>query len=481
MILMKHGLLNFIRTYLPIVLLTLWVALTCVWKVPWLKEKANDEEPTMHEVLLLSSGQDKPRSIAYEAQLYLPLREGKEGCPELMLYFAKDTLARYQAGDVVLLRTQLEEGRGYVPKGCSARLEHLKTSEMPWKVRLRYVSLRAREGLENRLERWITDEENLALTESLLLGDRRRLQPDQRNAFADAGAMHVLAVSGLHVGIILGIVMWLVTCGGLLVIRWEKYHLRRLQRLLALVLIWGYAFLTGMSVSVMRSALMFSFLPLGSLHKETKLRYNRLAAAALIILVIDPSAIGSPSFLLSFGAVLSIMYYYPRWRRLWPYREYTDEVRKRMLQLFYFVRDLLLVSLAAQIGTLPFTLLFFGQSANWFALTNIIILPLAQIALMPLGIAALASSFLPLEWLTESLMWLTDKAAWLMNGSVRWVQSLPGATTYITVTPLMTVLMIAAIVCLTVSIRLKGWKKWTAMALGAGCLMGLLLVYNAVL
>jgi len=473
---MKHGILNYIRTYLSIVLLTLWVALTCVWKVPWLKEKANDEEPTMHEVLLLSSGQEKPRSIAYEAKLY---QDGEY--PELMLYFAKDTLAKYQAGDVVLVRTQLEDGRGYVPTGCSARLAHLRALEMPWKDATRFVSLRTREGLEKRLERWITDEENLALTESLLLGDRRRLQPDQRNAFADAGAMHVLAVSGLHVGIILGIVMWLVTCGGLLVIRWEHYHLRRLQRLLAVVLIWVYAFLTGMSVSVMRSALMFSMLPMGKLHQESKLKYNRLAAAALIILVINPSAIGSPSFLLSFGAVLSIMYYFPRWRALAPYREYDDKWKQKALAAYEYVRDLLLVSLAAQIGTLPFTLLFFGQSANWFALTNIIILPLAQIALMPLGIAALASSFLPFSWLTEALMWLTDKAAWLMNGSVRWVQGLPGATTYITVTPLMTCLLIAAIVCLTASIRLKGWKKWTAMALGAGCLLSLLLVYNAVL
>lgn len=352
---------------------------------------------------------------------------------------------------------------------------------MPWKDATRFVSLRTREALEKRLERWITDDKDFALTESLLLGDRRRLQPDQRNAFADAGAMHVLAVSGLHVGIILGIVMWLVTCGGLLVIRWEHYHLRRLQRLLAVVLIWVYAFLTGMSVSVMRSALMFSMLPMGKLHQETKLKYNRLAAAALIILVLDPSAIGSPSFLLSFGAVLSIMYYFPRWRALVPYREYDDKWKQKALATYEYVRDLLLVSVAAQIGTLPFTLLFFGQSANWFALTNIIILPLAQIALMPLGIAALASSFLPFGWLTEALMWLTDKAAWLMNGSVRWVQSLPGATTYITVTPLMTSLMIAAIVCLTASIRLKGWKKWTAMASGAACLIGWLLAYSRVI
>lgn len=480
--------LDFLRRYLPVVLLIMWVVVVGVFGLQK-KVSFSEEAPSMHAVLLISEPSEKPRSMAYEAVVLDCDQSSLEGnfingdkpyfSQDALLYFTKDTAKQYSAGDVVVCRTQIEQGRGFVRYGESTRIESRSAAEIGWtEGKLRFLALRARDALEKRLEKYITDEEELALTESLLLGDRRKLKENQRYAFQDAGAMHVLAVSGLHVGIILGIVMWMLTLGGRVVIRWENYRLRRLQKWLALGLIWGYAFLTGMSVSVMRSALMFSFLPLGELHKESPLKYNRLAVAALIILLINPSALVSPSFLLSFSAVLAIMYYCPRWKKRLPHLRAHSAVGKRVIKMGEYVENLLLMSLAAQIGTLPFTLLFFGQSANWFFLTNLLVLPLAEYGLMPFGIAALAASYLPFGWLTSVLMWITDRAAWLMNMSVRWVQELPGATSFFTFNPVMCALLVCIIISLSAALRLRGWKKWTAMIVAALSACGFLIIYS---
>ena len=244
------------------------------------------------------------------------------------------------------------------------------------------------------------------------------------------------------------------------------------------MLIWAYAFLTGMSVSVMRSALMFSFMPLGNLHKESPTKYNRLAMAALIILLIDPSAISSPSFLLSFSAVWAIMYYFPRWREfLHKKTEGNNGWQRAWLSLRHWAVDLIAVSVAAQIGTLPFSLLFFGQSANYFLLTNIIVLPLAQYLLMPLSIASLAVSYLPFDGLSRLLMLLAGESAWWMDRGVRWVQSLPGATTFITFSPLLTILLIALIISITISFRMQGWKRWIILSVAAIIAAAMLTTY----
>ena len=504
--------LEFFRRHTPVVLLAVWIAVSCIWEVPWQPVSPSDEAETMHEVLLLSDGLEKPRSVAYDAVL---LDSGGWPRPELLLYFPKDSL-RYKAGDVVIAIAKLEEGKGFVRSGYSALLEKRAEADAGWRAgrhigwtegKLRFYSLRLRSNLEDRLEKLLYDRKNgrqegfspdeneenrwftwerdaekraavVGLIESLLLGDRRQLQPDQRYAFADAGAMHILAVSGLHVGIIAAIVLWLLTLGNRIVIPWQYYHLRRLQRLVAILLIWAYAFLTGMSISVMRSALMFSFMPLGNLHKESPTKYNRLAMAALIILLIDPSAISSPSFLLSFSAVWAIMYYFPRWREfLQKETEGKNGWQRAWLSLRHWAVDLIAVSVAAQIGTLPFSLLFFGQSANYFLLTNIIVLPLAQYLLMPLSIASLAVSYLPFDGLSRLLMQLAGESAWWMDRGVRWVQSLPGATTFITFSPLLTILLIALIISITISFRMQGWKRWGILSVAAIIAAAMLTTY----
>ena len=477
--------IHLLRRHIPIWLLAIWVVVIMVLPIPWRATPLTDSSPAMHEVILLSSGTDKLRSIAYEAVLLDSSAALIQ--PELLLYFSRDSAFCFSPGDHLIIYSQIEQGRAFVQKGAVRKIDHLSLREIGFtEGKIQVVSNSLRDAIERRLEalilpskedteQYAAKQQSLALLESLLLGDRRQLQPDQRDAFADSGAMHVLAVSGLHVGIIAAIILWILSLGYSLVIPWEYYRLRRLQRVLAITLIWGYAFLTGMSVSVMRSALMFSLMPLGNLHIESTMKYNRLAAAALIILLINPNAIQSPSFLLSFSAVWAIMYYFSRWKRYIPLPTEKGSVIVRTMQSFRTsCLELLAISTAAQIGTLPFTLLFFGQMANYFLLTNCIVLPLAQFLVIPLSLLALLFSCFPFPHLTHLLIWIAERSAYLMNTSVRWIQHLPGATTFLTVTPALILQLIGFIVSFTLFFRVLNHAplqqhhphlRWTLLAL----------------
>lgn len=432
-------------------LLIVWVALCFFWQPPWTPITVNDTEDTFHKVIILSSPLDKPRSLAYEATL-LDEDTALHIPPRLTIYLPKDSMVYHpQIGDVVLCKTKFENGRGYSRKGLYAFVEHREMREISiLQGKIRILSLRCRDYIEQRLARYTFSPKEIALIESLTLADRRGLTRDQRDAFTDAGAMHVLAVSGLHIGIVGHIATFIFSLGGLLFIPWEKKWLRIIQRIGILSVIWMYAFLTGFPLSVIRSAIMISLLPLGNLHLLSPVRYNRLAAAAFIILFINPNALFTPSFLLSFSAVLALLYFMPYWL---PYIPHTNKAIE-------YGCSMILASVAAQIGTLPWTLYFFGQSANYFLLTNMIVLPLAEILLI-LCFLSISISFVPfLGPVATASMWLLDKSAWLMNTSVEWVQSLPGATSFVTFNLSLSAILIALIFSASASIRAPKKRKY---------------------
>lgn len=396
------------------------------------------------------------------------------------LYFPKDSDVYHpQAGDVILGKIPADSSRIYVPRGYYTLLESRSTQEVSiLQGKLTMIALSCRDKIEKRLHRYPFGHEEMALIESLVLADRRQLERDQREAFSDAGAMHILAVSGLHVGFVAQIALILLTLGGWLFIPRERRWARYAQRMGLLAIVWSYAFLTGMTVSVMRSALMLSFTPLArTTISQHGTQYNRLAAAALIILFINPNAIYEASFLLSFSAVLAIFYFLPYWmQQLHDWRTRTA-LPASLQKVRLYVSDLILVSLAAQIGVLPWTLYFFGQTANYFILTNLLILPLAPI-LLALCMAGLACSSLPfLAPVTSLLMQLLNGVAWLMNNAVKWVQSLPGATSFFTFTQMMAVLLILFIIFSSAFIRTKEKRRYLYLLLAVCLAVALLFTY----
>lgn len=207
--------------------------------------------------------------------------------------------------------------------------------------------------------------DRLAVLVAISLGDKKYLEKSLKSNYAGAGAMHILAVSGLHVGIV-----YLIFSSLLSFLKLRKNFVFRLIRgLVLLFVIWSFALITGFSPSVQRASCMFSFLIVGEVMNRQSVALNSIAASAFILLLINPLMIFEVGFQLSYSAVIGIIWFHPiiySW--LSPQNWVLDKVW-----------SLMVVSLAAQLATLPFTLYYFHQFPNWFLLTNLLVIPLAFI------------------------------------------------------------------------------------------------------
>ena len=208
----------------------------------------------------------------------------------------------------------------------------------------------------------ITGDE-FAVLSALSLGFKNELTPELKESFSTSGAMHVLAVSGLHVGIIFIILTKL-----LFFIERNKYG-RIMQSLIIIFVLVFYAFLTGLSNSVIRASIMFSFICIGRMFTRQVNIYNSLSASAFIMLIYNPYSIMDVGFQLSYLAVFSIVFFQPKIYSLYnPKSTIAD-----------YIWQLISVAIAAQVGTFPVTIHYFEQFPVYFILSNILIIPIVSI------------------------------------------------------------------------------------------------------
>jgi competence protein ComEC len=238
----------------------------------------------------------------------------------------------------------------------------------------------------------------------LMLGDRSRISDEVRERFISAGVIHVLAVSGLHVGIVTVIIFSVL---GFL-------RIPRIPRILltiaGLVL---FMYMTGAAPSVIRATVMASIILLGIILQRKSDIYNSIAVAALVLLLYDTRELFKPSFQFSFAAVLAIVYLYPRFRegmmRRFPRLE-DRWLLRYMVQLF-------MVSCAAQIGTLPFTAFYFERISLAAFGANLLVIPCVFFVLS-FGFAVVAVGLLsPL--LARAYGYTSD---FLLTGMLRFIE-----------------------------------------------------------
>lgn len=207
-------------------------------------------------------------------------------------------------------------------------------------------------------------EDASGLAAALSLGDKGGLNQEIRENFSNAGAMHVLAVSGLHVGILLGIVQWIF---------FQVKFLRRknVYVLCAIVILWFFALLTGLAPSVFRATVMFSVLGFGQLLGKRFFSLNALLVSALFLLMLDAKMLFDIGFQLSYLALLGITFFFKPISNLWI-------IKNKWLNKLWEGTAL---GLAAQIGTIPVSLYYFYQFPNYFILTNLGLILVSGIAL----------------------------------------------------------------------------------------------------
>jgi competence protein ComEC len=219
-----------------------------------------------------------------------------------------------------------------------------------------------REKIKNAFDK-IPSKKSRALATALLLGERQDLSPETYQNFQAAGTIHILAISGLHIGILLVFLNFIF------------YPIKRkntgLFLFLTIGLLWFYALLTGLPASVVRAVVMFSFLQTGLQIKRKTNIYNTLFAAALVLLLIYPPFLYQVGFQMSFTAVLSIVSFQPVFSRWF---SVNNKILQRWLDLFW-------VSVSAQLGVFPLTLYYFHQFPTYFFIANLLVIPLLFIIL----------------------------------------------------------------------------------------------------
>lgn len=271
--------------------------------------------------------------------------------------------------------------------------------------------------------------DELAVMSALILGIKDDLNDDLKLDYSRSGAMHILAVSGMHVAVIYMILNMMLG----LVFRSDKLKIPK--NLVIILFLWFYAFITGMSASVLRATVMFTFVASGFAIDRKSIIYNTISLSALVILMFFPNHILDPGLQLSYAAVIGIVYFQPRILKwLSP--------KNKMLRMAW---EMTAVTLAAQIATLPVTLFYFNQFPNYFLLSNFLAVPLST-GIIYLAIVLLVVS--PFSWLAGILGWLSQKAVHLLNALMSWVHHLPGSVTLVYISVFEMVMMYVALIFL---------------------------------
>jgi len=379
------------------------------------------------EVQIVELPEEKPNSI----KLIVEVEKVGDAQHHLMthglavVYLQKDSLARsLDYGDILLFKSVLKpikspqnpdefDYKQYLSNNGILYQAYLRSGEWQIIARnegdfLKSWAFSMRKYLLNELQRHHIVNAEFSVTAAMLLGVRNYLSPELRQAFAGAGAMHILCVSGLHVGIIFMILNAFLTF-------FDHLKKGRLMRtIIILSSIWIYAMITGFSPSVVRAATMFSFISIGQNIGRHVNIYNSLAASAFILLLFNPYLILDVGFQLSYAAVIAIVALQKPIQNLWAPRSLF------LLKIW----QLTTVSIAAQIGTAPLALYYFHSFPNYFLLTNLVVIPAAFIIFIT-GIMVLVFSWAGV--LADYFAFLLSKMVYLLNAFIVGIQQLPYA------------------------------------------------------
>lgn len=248
-----------------------------------------------------------------------------------------------------------------------------------WKLAYRW-----RQGCVNLIEKYVPGKNEAAVTAGLILGYRSSIDKEIYQAYSASGVIHILAVSGMHIGLIyvlLDLILFFMN---------RNSKLKTFKSIIILILIWWFGLMTGLPGSVVRAATLFSFLTLGKLLKQNGNTYNTMSMAAFFILIFSPLSLLDVGFQLSYAAVIGIV-----------------SLQKPIYQLLQFKNKLIdngwkltSVSIAAQIATMPLTFFYFSQFPIYFMLSNLIVIPSSTIILY-LTILLIVLS--PFQWVATWL------------------------------------------------------------------------------
>ena len=357
-----------------------------------------------------------------------------------MIYFRKDSIApALQYGDVILVRSNLQEIKNagnpggfdykryalfngithqvFVQTNQYKKLTEHRTSFF-WKkiydVRS-YILQTIRKHVRGNMEQ--------SIAEALLIGYRDDLDRDLVQAYSNTGVVHIIAVSGMHLGLIYTLLVFLLKAMN------KNKRLQMLKAIIIIVLLWLFSLLTGGSASVLRAVIMFTFIIGAEVIGRKGNIYNSMAASAVVLLFFNPFLLWDVGFQLSYAAVLSIVVF------MKPIYNWFA-IQNKLLDGLWKLNAL---TLSAQILTLPLCMYHFHQAPTMFLITNLLAVPLSSLVLYML-IMLITVSAIPA--LANFSGWIITKLLWLMNQFILWVDQFRFAVVDgIQHTPIQTILL----------------------------------------
>lgn len=375
----------------------------------------------------------QPQERGKVMRMDLWLLEGEDAPRKVKASLLKDTLTKkylqLNVGDGIIATSRMEKPENYYDShfsyplylrchGFTAttlilpdewRKAALSMENLTHLDRTILAAMRFRQATLRRYLALGLDDEEMAVAVAMAMGDKTRLTNDLRDIYSISGASHVLALSGLHLGIIYVLLSLIFGVG-------RRGVLREMMVILG---IWCYAIFTGLSPSVTRAAIMITVYATVGLLRRDRMSLNALAFTAIIMMVCNPLCLYDVGFQMSFMAVFAILVCYKPVSRL---------VSPEFLQRHRVVKwmwAMVVVSCCAQLGTAPLTAYYFGRFSVYFLLTNFVVVPLATIVLYLTAVMLMAALVPPLlPWVAKALaMVVTTQTA-----MVRWVSRLPGAS-----------------------------------------------------
>lgn len=394
-------------------------------------EYAFSNETSVYRVTLDEEPEIKERSILFHSVLSGEVQKDTflhaAAKNVFLLYFPKDTAAyTLRRGDELLIHARLNppvnngnpdefdyarylmckgvSGTAYVPAG------HWKIIGYDESRSFRQIALDYRKKVISLYRSLGFKGDELAVLSALTVGDKDELGEDIVETYSVTGASHVLALSGLHVGFLYVLFLFILSP------LWRRWnYLKPFLLLVIILLLWSFAFFTGLSSSVVRSVIMCSLLALSNLQMEKPLTMNTLAVTAFLMLLVNPVWLFDVGFQLSFAAVAAILLFQPEIYRLWT-------IKNHFLRKMW---GLVTVSITAQIGTAPLVMLYFSRFSTHFLLTNLWVIPMVTIIMYT---AVLLFVLMPFPFVQQGVAMALDTMIRVQNAVLHWIEQLPFAS-----------------------------------------------------
>lgn len=460
------------------VFFVIWGYLLASWHYPEYKEQVY----TKDRAAIVGTIKQKPEAKEKSVKALLQIQAIKVGNEwqkaegNSLIYFEKDERSmQLKSGDELLLNAKLNvpdnagnpnefDYKKYLLYHLISTSGYVKAKD--WVViskqndfSLVIYAEQLRDYFLNILRKLELPDDVFAITSAIVLGYKNEIDAEIRQAYASAGATHILAVSGLHVGVVYLIINTLLTW-----LRRNKY-LKYMQLALILPFLWFYALITGLSPSVLRATTMFSFVAIARFTTRQTNIYNTLSASALLLLMIQPFQLFEIGFQLSYVAVIGIVFFQSKFKQLLT-------IKNKFLDSIW---SLVCVTLAAQLATSPLSIYYFNQFPVYFLLSGIVLVPLVSLVIYNAIALFVFSWWQPLAYyLSLPLKYLVG----FMNQFTLWVEQLPYAVIQPIYLDLLLMILVYAFILLLSYYFITKKIKLLRLSLVSLFVLSLLLLYR---